>query len=334
MLVAPDISVLMTVYNGERYLRESIDSILGQDFPDFEFLIVDDGSTDSSIAIVASYSDSRIVHIKADHLGLVGALNLGLSHVKGHFIARMDADDRARPTRLRVQRDYFAKNPDVDLVCSDIATIDDNGRLTGYQRQAHADNTRFLKGLTFERNDKPIIHPSVMMRAGVPRAIGGYRAFDCAEDRDFWLRAIEQFKFARVAEILLEYRMHAGGISRTKGAKQATASVMSVVNYKLRKILGVDLFETEPSLFKDLYCRAHEHLEATVIKPSTAFRTARLDVLNGKHLDGWIGLALTFLRHGPRCLPNNSAKETLKIVEKIVTEAPEHLTASSKMNLS
>jgi glycosyltransferase involved in cell wall biosynthesis len=105
------ISILMPVYNGEKYLREAIDSILNQTFTDFEFLIVDDGSTDNSVEIINSYQNSRINLVKNDkNEGLVYTLNRGLSLAKGEYIARMDCDDISLPERLKKQIDFLDSN--------------------------------------------------------------------------------------------------------------------------------------------------------------------------------------------------------------------------------
>jgi len=123
---APKISVVMSVFNGERYLSEAIESILNQTFRDFEFVIVDNQSTDKSSNVVSSFKDDRIVFIQnTKNLGQTRALNVGLRRSKAPYIARMDADDIAYPDRLQTQYDYLNENLNIDVVGSWCLDIDD-----------------------------------------------------------------------------------------------------------------------------------------------------------------------------------------------------------------
>src|SRR5947207_2234767 len=127
----PQVTVLMTVYNGERYLRPAMESILGQTFTDFEFLIIDDGSTDSSVAIIRSYHDPRIRLYVEPHRGFVSTLNRGLALARGRYIARMDADDLSDDRRLAVQVAFLDAHPRVVLVSCTSSLIDAEGKLMG-----------------------------------------------------------------------------------------------------------------------------------------------------------------------------------------------------------
>ena len=129
----PKVTVLMSVYNGEKHLREAIDSILNQTFGDFEFLIINDGSTDRTADILQSYQDSRIKIIHNEkNIGLTKSLNKGLKLAKGEYLARMDADDISYPNRLEVQYEYMEKNPNVGIVGSWNDVIDDIGNTIGF----------------------------------------------------------------------------------------------------------------------------------------------------------------------------------------------------------
>lgn len=108
----PQISVIMSVYNGEKYLREAIDSILNQTFTHFEFIIVNDGSTDKSLNIIKSYNGSRIILVQQENKGLAAALNEGIKIAKGKYIAMMDADDISLPTRLEKQIQFMEAHPE------------------------------------------------------------------------------------------------------------------------------------------------------------------------------------------------------------------------------
>ena len=113
-----DITLLMTVYNDSEYLRQSINCILHQNFSEFEFLIIDDGSTDDSAEIISSYKDPRIVYKKIKHSGLAAALNFGMSKATGDWIARSDADDLSVTNRLKIQIDHLLKYPETDVLGS------------------------------------------------------------------------------------------------------------------------------------------------------------------------------------------------------------------------
>jgi glycosyltransferase involved in cell wall biosynthesis len=199
------ISVIVPSYNSERYLRESIESILNQTFGDFELIIVNDGSTDSSPEIIKEYSkkDRRVKFLNnPKNLGLQKSLNKAISEAKGKYIARMDADDISLPTRLETQYNYLEKNKDVFLVGSSAWIIDEDGKRIGALRKFDVPNK--IKSKLEKRN--PIIHPSVMFRA---EARFRYRdKFVCSEDYDLYLRILSKgLKITNLEEFLLEYRI-------------------------------------------------------------------------------------------------------------------------------
>ena len=125
------ISVVMPVYNGEKYLKDAIDSILNQTHTDFEFIIVNDGSTDNTANIIDSYVDSRIIHVRQENRGLPKALNVGASISKGEYIARMDADDISLPNRLKSQYLFFKSNSDISVLAGSFSYIDEKGKYLG-----------------------------------------------------------------------------------------------------------------------------------------------------------------------------------------------------------
>lgn len=320
-MTSPAISVLMTVYNAERYLRLAVKSILDQSFQDFEFIIVDDGSTDNSINIITTINDLRIRLIRAAHAGLVPALNLGLGMVQGRYVARMDADDIAHPDRLAVQIAHLQAHPQTGLVCSDVRIINADGHVVGIQREPGLTHEWLRDGLLLRRRMKPVIHPSVMMRREVCEALGGYRAFDAAEDHDFWLRALDWFEFDRLNQTLLDYRIHPGGISREKGFRQEVSSAMTVLTWLVRQRTGIDIFDQCQTLFNVMSGTIHRRLEKEVIGPALAFRAARSQLREGNSFRGMLAFAKAVLRHGPRALPDGARKGKQKIIEELVEQA-------------
>jgi glycosyltransferase involved in cell wall biosynthesis len=213
MSTSMQISVVMAVYNGERFLREAVESVLAQTFRDFEFIAVDDGSTDASRLILEEYAkaDSRLVLVFRSHSGLVASLNAGIEIARSELIARFDADDRMLPNRLERQLAYLKENPEFSVVCSHAYLIDVNGRRIG--RSSHSVDVErgrkeFKPSLFLE-----VVHPSVVMRKAAVTKLGGYRD-NPLEDRDLWGRLVTSGDLIGCQkECLLEYRLH--GTSKT-----------------------------------------------------------------------------------------------------------------------
>lgn len=210
----PVISVLMSMRNGMPYVEQTVQSILAQTFSDFEFIIVDNASSDGSVAavekIAATDARIRIVRNEKD-LGMSGGLNRGLEVCRGKWIARMDADDIALPERFERQLDYLEKNPDVKVTSCLAYYIDEAGKRSGKTfhdlttREAYA---RYMKeGLAMG-----ILHPGAMMDRELLVAVGGYRqAYFPANDTDLWGRLADRGALILVQpEHLMEYRIHGG----------------------------------------------------------------------------------------------------------------------------
>jgi len=148
----PQVSVIMPAYNAEKYIGEAIESILNQTYKDFELIIVNDASTDSTGSIIKTYAekDERIVVLENEqNLNIAGSLNRAISAAKGEFLARMDADDIALPERLEIQSKAMQENPKVAVVGNDINLIDENGSVIGYR---HYPTNRTDKDLLFKRS--------------------------------------------------------------------------------------------------------------------------------------------------------------------------------------
>ena len=206
---SPLVSVLMPVYNGEKYLKEAIDSILNQTYNNFEFIIINDGSTDRSEEIILSFSDSRIVYVKnPENYRLIKTLNLGFSMAKGRYIARMDADDVSHPDRLLIQVDFLDHNQDYGLVGTGVNLLNSDKKQLLY----HTDHASLKFALAFYC---PFIHPSIMIRRDVLEGMDV--VFDNqylhAEDCELWTRLAFKTKMANIPEYLLDYRIHDAQIS-------------------------------------------------------------------------------------------------------------------------
>lgn len=211
----PIISVLMPVYNCALYIKEAVDSILNQTFDDFEFLIIDDGSSDDTIRIIKSYVDSRIKLIeKVENSGISNSLNLGLSIAKGKYIARMDGDDISLPERFEKQVAFLDSNHDI-ILCGSWLRVIDSDRVIKVPENHEKIKLALLKG-------NCIIHPSVMMRKQFldEFSVVYNVSKEPAEDYDLWVRLILIGKLYNIQEVLLNYRIHSFSVSQKNLIKQ------------------------------------------------------------------------------------------------------------------
>lgn len=203
----PLISVIMAVYNGEKYLVESIESIINQTFQDFEFIIIEDGSNDDSLRIIKEYQnkDNRIRIIKnKENIGLPASLNRGLKIAKGKYIARQDADDISLSNRLEVQCNYMEDNPEIDILGSDNFYIDIEGNIF-YERSIDEFDVKHL--LLSEKTLFP--HGTAFIRRSVFDDVGFYNeSFIYTQDREYWMRSyIKNKKIYRLSKFLYKYRV-------------------------------------------------------------------------------------------------------------------------------
>jgi radical SAM superfamily enzyme YgiQ (UPF0313 family) len=206
MRKSPKVSVIMSVYNGERFLRESIDSILNQTFRDFEFIIINDGSTDRTGEILDSYSDERIKIFNQSNQGLTKSLNKALRLARGEYIARQDADDISEPNRLEVQVAYLESHPDIGLVGSFAKVINEQGDFTGNELIV-PDFSEEIFELLPSRNC--LLHGSVMFKRDIIDLVGNYNEnFPYAQDYEFWIRISQKFKVANIPKYLYRFRIH------------------------------------------------------------------------------------------------------------------------------
>lgn len=220
----PIVSVLMSVYNGEPYISDAIESILSQTFKAFEFIIIDDGSTDRSCDIIEKYkaNDPRIILVKQTNQGLVSSLNKGLGIARSPLIARMDADDIALEERLEKQVLFINSHPDVLALGTAIRLIDQANKPI----KDIVFPTRSEQLLPLMKKSNQMAHPSVLFSRDAVIEIGGYREIlQYAEDYDLWLRLSEIGRIENLSEVLLLYRDHTSNISKTHNLKQWMATL-------------------------------------------------------------------------------------------------------------
>ena len=246
----PVISVLMSVYNGEKYLSEAIESILHQTFADFEFIIIDDASTDRSLGIIQTYAaiDNRIIMVvNKDNLGLTRSLNKGLHLARGEYIARMDADDISFPERFEKQLAYLCKNQDVWVLGGQIQRINASGEPitpSWVYKQKHYLWTALIK-------IPGIAHPTAMMRKDKIMAIGGYpEEFKYSQDQALWSKLFDYgFPIRTIPDIVLKYRTYAENVSSFFRTEQEKSS-KEIRRRLIVKELGYEISTAE---FENLF---------------------------------------------------------------------------------
>lgn len=228
----PVVSVVMPLYNGERYLREAVESVLAQTFADFELIAIDDASTDGTARLMESYDDPRIRLLRNEaNLGLVGTLNRGLGAAAGAYVARMDQDDVSLPERFAKQVAFMDSHPEVAACGTWARHIDAEGRLMGDIRKAVGRQMDY----EFWR-PSPLFHSSAMIRVS---QLGPMRydpeAYWC-EDYDLWLRLRREHRLDNLPEFLLLYRIHGDSMSMANMERQ-----MRATHKVFRRHVGLDI---------------------------------------------------------------------------------------------
>lgn len=209
----PYISVILPVYNSGNWLAATINSVLAQTMRDFELIIINDGSTDESAAIIRSFSDSRIRYLEQPNRGLVATLNRGLAEAKGTYIARIDGDDVCLPERFARQAAWLDAHPATAVTGCFVNFINEKGEEIGHWPVDRANHTpeqirHALPSLNC------MTHPSIMARAAIMRQFGYNPAQQHIEDYDLWLRMqAEGLQIDKVPEVLLQYRVHSASVT-------------------------------------------------------------------------------------------------------------------------
>ncbi|MDP2852235.1 MAG: glycosyltransferase [Gallionella sp.] len=251
----PLVSVLLPAYNCEAYVLEAVSSMLSQSFSDFELLVIDDGSTDSTRKLLEAVHDARLRLVSNErNIGLIGTLNRGLALAVGRYIARMDADDISAPERLEKQVQYLEANPDIHVLGSMVNLIDEQGNVfgafAGYPKNADEIHRYLLRECC-------LIHPSVMFRKDTVLAADGYStSARHAEDYDLWLRLSDHHKIANLPDKLVSYRMHRNQVSiRNLTTQHHVAQSCRIAALKRRSTLGEDVSDVEQVMHAGLWRR-------------------------------------------------------------------------------
>ena len=245
---APQISIVMPVYNASLYLTDSIGSILTQTYSDFELIIVDDGSIDNSLAIIKGYKDHRIRIFENNH-DYIQSLNLGMSKAIGKYIARMDADDIMEPYRLQAQYEFMENNPVIDICGGWVQTFGEDNRII---KTALNHNDILCQAIA----GSPLCHPTVMMKQELVRSFplknNIYQVYNeeyiYAEDYDCWTQLIRKgYRFANIPKILLRYRLSPHQVT-SKKTKEMTERTNKIQNEYLKYVME-SIINKKPSFY-------------------------------------------------------------------------------------
>ncbi len=233
--MTPAVSVVMCAHRGGEFFRQALESVLGQDFTDFELILVDDSGPGDALAEAARLDDPRVLHVRnGRNLGLTRSLNAGLAHARAPLTARMDADDVSLPHRLGEQRRFMQAHPGVGLLGGQADCIDAQGRVLF--RERHPTGEALLRWLMHFIN--PFWHPSVMMRTDLLRRVGGYdESLPYAQDFDLFRRLAAAAPVAQMEEPVLLYRIHEQGLTQ-KSRREQDQCAARVIRRAVRGLMG------------------------------------------------------------------------------------------------
>lgn len=240
----PKISIIMAVYNGAKYLRVAIDSVLQQSFTEFELIIVDDCSTDSTPTIISSYKDKRIKYLRnIENLGQTPSLNIALTISKGKYIARMDADDIYHPKKLELQFPYMEKHPEIAVCGTEGECIDENGDI--YSNRSFPEKPIDIYFRMFFHS--PLNHVSVIMRKSIILSMGLYDVnYPICADFALWSKLIKNnYQIANLPVALTQFRVHVQSLSIQNKLGQAGDEMADLIHSNISDLLNLRINKNE-----------------------------------------------------------------------------------------
>ena len=227
----PKVSVVMPVYNADTTVAEAVQSVLTQTFNDFEFLIMNDGSTDESLNVLAHYKDPRIqVHSFSSNQGLIHALNRGLMLSKGTYVARMDADDICHPNRFARQVQFMDQHPEIGVCGTWSRTFGKRKKRVWTFPPDHES----IRGLLLFQS--PLIHPTVFIRTQIQKEFSLDYRLENAEDYECWVRASKHTRLGNVPEVLLDFRVHKNSFTSTRTSEQHRKALSEIFQSQLQHL--------------------------------------------------------------------------------------------------
>lgn len=229
----PKISIIMSCFNSALYLRSAVDSMLNQSFSDFEFIIVNDGSTDETLKILNEYTDNRICIVNQENQGLASSLNKAIALAKGEYLVRMDSDDISHPNRLEKQVKFMESNPSIGVMGTAVNYINEEGNILGRSFPTLKSNS--IKKKILECQGNVINHPSVIIRKNIITLLGSYNSYmSFNQDYQLWSKLLRNGVYiVNINDVLLNYRISINSIGSEIVFSKASKEI-------LHKILGYD----------------------------------------------------------------------------------------------
>lgn len=258
----PKVSVIMPAYNAQAYIKEAIDSILGQTFTDFELIILNDCSRDATEELILSYADPRVVYVKNEqNMGVAGTLNKGLTYAHGTYIARMDADDIAMPDRLERQVAFMDER-------SDLVGCGSNAILFGQlQQEGKTDMPLDDKGIRVRMAvSNPFVHPTMLLRREAVKNQGYDKKFEGREDYRLWMVLSQKGKMENLPQFLLRYRIHAGQVTQKPDDAKAQKHFQLKRTYYQELNIGLTDAMQEALSYAAYYGRVNNQDQALQLK--------------------------------------------------------------------
>lgn len=285
------VSVIMSAYNAEKYLKDAIDSILNQTYHNFEFIIINDGSKDKTLSIIESYTDERIKVISHNNIGLTKSLNVGLKNAKGKYIARIDADDISTPNRISLQVNYLEEQPEIALLGSNYCMYDKKNKSIEYVA-IPTSNNKLKKFLAIRGT--PFRHSSVMFRREIANELGGYNEkFRHAQDYEFWIRFAEKHPVSSIPVYLCISRRNVEGSIVSTRSLFKTAKLTFQLKRQAFIKLNQPLYLLLPFLFfsiasiipksiirRDLFKTVRRIANSLSLKSSNVISKSEMDLIN------------------------------------------------------
>jgi glycosyltransferase involved in cell wall biosynthesis len=285
--MTPDVSILMPVFNGMPYLREAIESVLAQTLTNWQYVIVNDGSRDGTRDYLEALDDKRFVIIHQENTGISGAINHGLQHCTAPYIARLDADDIALPTRLAEQSAFLDAHPEVGLVGTQVVPMGSQG--AGPSLKLPTEHGAIMADLIAARH--AVAHSSAMIRADVLRKVGGYWSLSFGEEYDLMLRIGEVAKLANLDHVLLQYRVHQSSMNGSAMRRMRTSVLYACESARRRQVgmspISFDDFRAR----RDARPRWQRVFESIDIHARNQYRYALAEMYGGRRIRGAARLA-------------------------------------------
>ena len=306
----PEITVLMAVYNGGKFLRETIDSTLKQTYKDFEFLIVNDASTDATLKIIKSYKDKRvIVHNNNANIGQTKSLNIGLKLARGKYIARIDAGDFSYPARLEKQLKHIREHPEYILVGTAGVIVDSNGKLVNI---ACSPNT-FPKILTKLFYDSPLIHISVLMEKDIIVKLGGYdENFSICADYELWSKLVRHnYCFTSISDVLVGYRVESNSLTYKNFYGKSFSETSEIIKRNVNSLTNLNISYEEAQRIRKMFTFGLQNFSKNEIEDTeTTFKKIFLNLrsdlgvnisaqdVNRHFMSNYLSLVIYYIENG------------------------------------